>query len=121
MKDSKGWMFWVWLGVIISPVLIECSTKGEVLTQREYREIGPMRPRNTRRDTPPTVTPSWEKSSVNTYSHKDLYHYGKDSGITLRKGNKEIHTGMTSEEIINQLSLDYQDLYDYYGGAEEIF
>lgn len=121
MKDSKGWMFWIWLGIILSPVLIECSTREEVPHHRECGEIGPMRPQNTRRDTPPTIAPSWERSSANTYSHRDSYHYSKDSGITLRKGNKEIHTGMTSEEIINQLSLDYQDLYDYYGGAEEIF
>ena len=29
--------------------------------------------------------------------------------------------GLSSEEILEQLDLDYQDVYDYYGGAEELW
>ena len=37
-----------------------------------------------------------------------------------RRG-KKIVTGLSSEEILEQLDLDYQDVYDYYGGAEELW
>lgn len=44
------------------------------------------------------------------------------SNVTLHiGGNDIIIEGITSEELINQLSLDYQDLFDYYGGAEELY
>lgn len=43
------------------------------------------------------------------------------SGVTLELNGVTIQTGLTSEEILQQLSLDYQDLYDYYGGAEELY
>lgn len=42
-------------------------------------------------------------------------------GIVLDINGAKIYTGLSSEDIINQLSLDYQDLYDYYGGAEELY
>ena len=113
-------MFGLWLGVIITPVAIECSNKPEPISNQDRcGYIKPIVAKGTKRETPPTVTPSWEKPKVT--SHKHLYHTSKSSGVVLRKGNKRIPTGMTSEEIVNQLSLDYQDLYDYYGGAEEIY
>ena len=31
---------------------------------------------------------------------------------------RSIVTGLSSEEILEQLNLDYQDVYDYYGGAD---
>ena len=40
-------------------------------------------------------------------------------GPTL--GREEIVTGLSSEEILEQLDLDYHDVYDYYGGAEELW
>ena len=52
---------------------------------------------------------------------KDYYHTSKSGGRVLYNNGKAIQTGLTDEEIVNQLSLDYQDLYDYYGGAEEIY
>lgn len=120
MKNlNKGWLFWVWVGLITTPVLIECSHQESKPHLRTCGEIGPMRAKNTRRDTPPTVTPSWERPQVTSSSH--WKYRNSSSHITLKKGTKYIKTGMTSEEILNQLSLDYQDLYDYYGGAEEIF
>lgn len=120
MKDSKTWLVWLWLGVIITPVAIECSNNSQPISHQEKGAfIEPIIAKGTRRETPPTVTPSWEKPRVTSTKH--LYHTSESSGIILKKGNKKIHTGMTSEEILNQLSLDYQDLYDYYGGAEEIF
>lgn len=27
----------------------------------------------------------------------------------------EVNTGLTSEEILEQLDIDYNDVYDYYG------
>ena len=39
----------------------------------------------------------------------------------LYDDRRTICTGMSDEEIVNQLSLDYQDLYDYYGGEEELY
>ncbi len=48
--------------------------------------------------------------------------YDENNGVvlTLPGGNK-INTGLSSEEILEQLDLDYQDVYDYYGGAEELY
>ena len=48
--------------------------------------------------------------------------YDENNGVvlTLPGGNK-INTSLSSEEILEQLDLDYQDVYDYYGGAEELY
>ena len=45
---------------------------------------------------------------------------GRGNGVVLNPGGKKIVTGLSSEEILEQLGLDYQDVYDYYGGAEEL-
>lgn len=42
-------------------------------------------------------------------------------GVVLHLNGVDIYTGKSSEEILNELSLDYQDLFDYYGGAEELY
>lgn len=46
---------------------------------------------------------------------------GRGNGVVLNSGGREIVTGLSSEEILEQLDLDYQDVYDYYGGAEELW
>ena len=46
---------------------------------------------------------------------------GRGNGVVLNFGGREIVTGLSSEEILEQLDLDYQDVYDYYGGAEELW
>lgn len=46
---------------------------------------------------------------------------GRGNGVVLNPGGKKIVTGLSSEEILEQLGLDYQDVYDYYGGAEELW
>ena len=43
---------------------------------------------------------------------------GRGDGVVLNSGGRSIVTGLSSEEILEQLNLDYQDVYDYYGGAE---
>ena len=45
----------------------------------------------------------------------------RGNGVVLTSGGKKIVTGLSSEEILEQLDLDYQDVYDYYGGAEELW
>ena len=119
-KSNSGLLFYLWLGVIITPVAIECSHRVEPTdnSDKHCGYIKPLRPKEFD-DRSGVKTKSWEKPKVTTYKH--LYHTSKKSGVVLRKGNQRIATGMTSEEIVNQLSLDYQDLYDYYGGAEEIY
>ena len=42
----------------------------------------------------------------------------RGNGVVLNLGGKKIVTGLSSEEILEQLDLDYQDVYDYYGGAD---
>jgi len=43
-------------------------------------------------------------------------------GIILTlPGNIQVNTNLSAEEILEQLELDYQDLYDYYGGADELY
>ena len=46
---------------------------------------------------------------------------GRGNGMVLNSGGNKIVTGLSSEEILEQLDLDYQDVYDYYGGAEELW
>lgn len=46
---------------------------------------------------------------------------GRGNGVVLNSGGKMVVTGLSSEEILEQLDLDYQDVYDYYGGAEELW
>ncbi len=43
---------------------------------------------------------------------------GRGNGVVLNPGGNKIVTGLSSEEILEQLDLDYQDVYDYYGGAD---
>ena len=45
----------------------------------------------------------------------------RGNGVVLNLGGNKIVTGLSSEEILEQLDLDYQDVYDYYGGAEELW
>ena len=45
----------------------------------------------------------------------------RGDGVVLNSGGRSIVTGLSSEEILEQLNLDYQDVYDYYGGAEEFW
>ena len=45
----------------------------------------------------------------------------RGNGVVLSPGGNKIVTGLSSEEILEQLDLDYQDVYDYYGGAEELW
>ena len=45
---------------------------------------------------------------------------GRGNGVVLNSGGKKIVSGLSSEEILEQLDIDYQDVYDYYGGAEEL-
>ena len=45
---------------------------------------------------------------------------GRGNGVVLNSGGNKIVIGLSSEEILEQLDLDYQDVYDYYGGAEEL-
>ena len=42
----------------------------------------------------------------------------RGNGVVLNSGGNKIVTGLSSEEILEQLDLDYQDVYDYYGGAD---
>ena len=53
---------------------------------------------------------------------RSLMQYdGRGNGVVLNSDGKKIVTGLSSEEILEQLDLDYQDVYDYYGGAEELW
>ncbi len=45
----------------------------------------------------------------------------RGNGVVLNSDGKKIVTGLSSEEILEQLDLDYQDVYDYYGEAEELW
>ena len=45
----------------------------------------------------------------------------RGNGVVLNSGGNKIVTDLSSEEILEQLDLDYQDVYDYYGGAEELW
>ena len=48
--------------------------------------------------------------------------YDGNNGVVLTlPGDNKINTGLSTEEILEQLDFDYQDVYDYYGGAEELY
>lgn len=55
------------------------------------------------------------------YTPKKEEYFNDPDGVILQIGDSRIYTGLSSEDILQQLSLDYQDLYDYYGGAEELY
>ena len=79
--------------------------------------------------------PKWEKydyvaKEPDIVYKKPKFQSGKDqlipenrygSGVTLQLHGVTIETELSSEEIIQQLSIDYQDLFDQYGGADEIY
>lgn len=126
MKNSKGCLTLLILGGIITGALILSETTPntrpplpEVPSDEEQLVL--YRNRTAyRRDTLPRE--SSEKPKVLYEFHsRDYYHTSRSSGRVLYNNGKAIQTGLTDEEIVNQLSLDYQDLYDYYGGAEEIY
>jgi len=50
-----------------------------------------------------------------------MHDDGRGNGVVLNSGGNKVVTGLSSEEILEQLDLDYQDVYDYYGGAEELW
>lgn len=113
----EGYAIYVWLIFILTPLFIECHRECNNPPVTSYKDhCGRIEGKNLR-DGPKREI----KQEPQIRSYKHLYHTSKESGIILKKGNRTIKTGMTSEEIINQLSLDYQDLYDYYGGAEELY
>ena len=42
-------------------------------------------------------------------------------GVVLKLNGVTIDTGADADEIIQQLTIDYQDLFDQYGGSEELY
>lgn len=44
-----------------------------------------------------------------------------ESGVVLHLNGVTIDTGADADEILQQLTIDYQDLFDQYGGAEELY
>lgn len=39
----------------------------------------------------------------------------KISGVTINTRDTKIETGLSNEEILEQLEIDYNDIYDYFG------
>ena len=69
---------------------------------------------------------SWEQPEVPKiepiFQHGDqLIEDTKSGGVVLHINGVDITTGLSSEQIIEQLDFDYYDIFDYYGGAEEIY
>lgn len=125
MKNSKGCLTLLILGGIITGALILSETTPdtrpplpEVPSDEEQLEIYMARTAG-KRDT--VFTEDSKAKVLYEFHSKDYYHTSRSSGRVLYNNGKAIQTGLTDEEIVNQLSLDYQDLYDYYGGAEEIY
>ena len=42
-------------------------------------------------------------------------------GVILNLHGVTIDTGADADEILQQLTIDYQDLFDQYGGSEELY
>lgn len=42
-------------------------------------------------------------------------------GVVLNLNGVTINTGADADEILQQLTIDYQDLFDQYGGSEELY
>lgn len=49
------------------------------------------------------------------------YNLNGNGVVLILPGNIPVNTNLSAEEILEQLELDYQDLYDYYGGADELY
>jgi len=44
-----------------------------------------------------------------------------EGGVVLHLNGVTIATGADADEILQQLTIDYQDLFDQYGGADELY
>lgn len=101
-KSEKIWL--VSMAIVIAVIVSMCFVSPEPSTPRPTLKKGLY--------AAPRDTTSWQG---------EFPTYG-DEYVTLhRSDGAAFETGMTGEEILNQLDLDYQDLYDYYGGAEELY
>ena len=69
----------------------------------------------------PTPDITYKEPKFKSGRDELIPHNKYGSGVTLDLGSVTIETGLTSDEIINQLTIDYQDLYDQYGGSEELY
>lgn len=125
MKNSNGCLTLLILGGIITGALILSETTPntrppvpEPPSEEKQLEMYMARTAG-KRDT--VFTEDSKAKVLYEFHSKDYYHTSKLGGRVLYNNGKAIQTGLTDEEIVNQLSLDYQDLYDYYGGAEEIY
>ena len=47
--------------------------------------------------------------------------YKNSNGVVLHLNGVTINTGADADEILQQLTFDYQDLFDQYGGADELY
>ena len=76
----------------------------------------------------PYIGINYWQTTVEAFREKDVEQDFSMDTLVRSSNNKILYddrrticTGMSDEEIVNQLSLDYQDLYDYYGGKEELY
>lgn len=108
-------MVFIVMAVCIIRYKITESTKEPIKTGCYWKNIDPSLPYNRISDldyvngtvtyTPHAYPGQFESThSTNNYN-----------GVTLKAGDVTINTGLSSEEIIQQLDVDYNDIYDYYG------
>lgn len=67
-----------------------------------------------RKDEPSKVIPKFGPGD-------HLVKKSNSGGVVLQIKGMTVNTGLTEDEILQELNLDYQDLFDYYGGSEEIY
>lgn len=82
--------------------------KSEPKTLKPYFENGLQKPEI------PEIKPIFQKGDR-------LIQSKKAGGVVLSINGMDIHTGLSAEEVLEQLEIDYYDIFDYYGGAEELY
>lgn len=119
-KSDKVTSFIVWM-ILLSPLWITLI----LLAIGTYQEKHPVVRHNATEGMsyPRVEFPEYNGIDSETEYNKESKLF-KDSGqgkeIILRDGSK-INIELSDEEILEQLEFDYQDLYDYYGGADELY
>lgn len=125
-KDGFEAMFkWVVKVLIIITILLAYS----FIREGQYRKH-----RKESLETPPVwntpgypkpdnadIKLNYESRTITYVPHASPGQFSKPKsnkpyrGVEIRTGNTVINTGLTSEEILEQLDIDYNDVYDYYG------
>ena len=102
------------LGIVSVPFVIYGLIMLSTPKPKPPRVLEPYFPEAYQKPQVEKIEPIFQKGEA-------LIKDAKTGGVVLNINGGEIHTGLSSEQILEQLDFDYYDIFDYYGGAEEVY